>query len=71
MRGSDHKVCIQEEPETERSGYECAPYNVLETTTDYQVFVRLFIIAKVCLTPLVKSCDQSKFQADIPIVITL
>jgi len=28
---------VKEEPETERSGYECAPYNVLETTTDYQV----------------------------------
>ena len=50
IRGSDHNFCFQEEPETERSGYECAPYNVLETATDYQVFVRLYIIAKVCLT---------------------
>merc|ERR1712222_217399 len=26
-----------EEPEQERSGYECAPYTVLETAADYQV----------------------------------
>merc|ERR550534_431114 len=26
-----------EEQEQERSGYECAPYTVLETATDYQV----------------------------------
>jgi len=26
-----------EEPEEERSGYECAPYTVLETAPDYQV----------------------------------
>merc|ERR1712037_947541 len=26
-----------EEPEQERSGYECAPYTVLETAEDYQV----------------------------------
>ena len=27
-----------EEVEEERSGYECAPYTVLETAPDYQVF---------------------------------
>merc|ERR1719384_310609 len=34
---SSNNVQAAEEPEKERSGYECAPYTVLETAPDYQV----------------------------------
>jgi len=34
---SSNNAQAAEEPEQERSGYECAPYTVLETAADYQV----------------------------------
>ena len=38
-----------EEPEQERSGYECAPYTVLETAADYQVFCLFSNFYHLCL----------------------
>jgi len=34
---SSSNAQVAEQPEQERSGYECAPYTVLETAADYQV----------------------------------
>ena len=41
---SSNNAQAAEEPEQERSGYECAPYTVLETAADYQVFFAFFLV---------------------------